>query len=42
LPNATLFQIEGSGHFPNFTHPEAIADAARRFLLAPRCALRPS
>jgi pimeloyl-ACP methyl ester carboxylesterase len=37
LPNATMFQIDGCGHFPNFTHPEALADAARRFLLAPMC-----
>ena len=37
LPNATMFQIDNCGHFPNFTHPEAIADAARRFLLAPMC-----
>jgi pimeloyl-ACP methyl ester carboxylesterase len=38
LPNATMFQIAGCGHFPNFTHPEALADAARRFLLVPSCA----
>ncbi len=35
LPNAVMFQIENCGHFPMFSHPEAIAHATRQFLLTP-------
>lgn len=31
LPNGSMFQIDGCGHFPLLTHPHAIADAVRRF-----------
>jgi len=32
LPAAELVQLRQCGHFPNFTHPEALADALGRFL----------
>jgi hypothetical protein len=32
-----MFQIANCGHFPMFSHPEAMVDATRKFLLAPAC-----
>jgi pimeloyl-ACP methyl ester carboxylesterase len=37
LRNAVMFQITDCGHFPALTHPEALAGAVERFLLAPDC-----
>lgn len=39
LSNAALFLIDRCGHFPMYTHPEALADAIRRFTKMPACAL---
>lgn len=35
LPSAGLAVLEGSGHVPCYTHPEAMADAVRHFLTPP-------
>lgn len=35
LPNAGLAVIEGAGHVPCYTHPEAVAELVRRFLTPP-------
>lgn len=35
LPNAAMAVIEGAGHVPCYTHPEAMAEAVRRFLTPP-------
>jgi pimeloyl-ACP methyl ester carboxylesterase len=38
LPQSALFLIDRCGHFPMYTHPEALADAIRRFVASPPCA----
>jgi pimeloyl-ACP methyl ester carboxylesterase len=35
LPNAGRIELANCGHFPYFTHPEALAEAMRRFLTPP-------
>jgi pimeloyl-ACP methyl ester carboxylesterase len=35
LPNARRITIEGCGHIPSYTHPEAFAELITRFLTAP-------
>lgn len=35
LPSAGLVILEGSGHVPCYTHPEAMAEVIRRFLTPP-------
>jgi pimeloyl-ACP methyl ester carboxylesterase len=37
LPNAAQFEITGCGHFPMWSHPEALAEAVRRFLAPSFC-----
>ena len=37
LPKAAQFEISGCGHFPMWSHPEAVAQATRQFLLPPEC-----
>jgi pimeloyl-ACP methyl ester carboxylesterase len=39
LPNAVLLLLDRCGHFPMYTHPEALVDAIRKFTKAPACAL---
>jgi pimeloyl-ACP methyl ester carboxylesterase len=42
LPNAGRMEIEGGGHLPYLTHPEALAEVVRRFLTPPApCAAEP-
>jgi pimeloyl-ACP methyl ester carboxylesterase len=36
LPSAGLAVIEGAGHVPYYTHPEALAEVVRHFLTPPR------
>jgi pimeloyl-ACP methyl ester carboxylesterase len=36
LPNAGRVELAGCGHVPQFTHPEALAQVTRRFLMPPR------
>jgi 3-oxoadipate enol-lactonase len=36
LPNARRVDLVGCGHFPYFTHPEALAEVVRDFLTPPR------
>ncbi len=38
LPNVGRTVIEGAGHVPNHTHPEALAEVVRRFLTPMACA----
>jgi pimeloyl-ACP methyl ester carboxylesterase len=38
LPNATRVELTGCGHMPIFTHPEALAEVAYRFLTPLPCA----
>jgi pimeloyl-ACP methyl ester carboxylesterase len=35
LPAAGLAVVEGAGHVPYYTHPEALAEVVRRFLTPP-------
>ncbi|MFO0845701.1 MAG: alpha/beta hydrolase [Gemmataceae bacterium] len=35
LPNAGMAVIEGAGHVPYYSHPEAMAEVVRRFLTPP-------
>jgi pimeloyl-ACP methyl ester carboxylesterase len=35
LPSAGLVLLEGAGHVPNYTHPDALAEVVRRFLTPP-------
>ena len=35
LPNAGRVEIENCGHFPNYTHPEVLAEVIRQFLTPP-------
>lgn len=35
LPNAGMVVIEGAGHVPYYTHPEAMAEVVRQFLTPP-------
>jgi pimeloyl-ACP methyl ester carboxylesterase len=37
LPNAGRVVIEGCGHVPSYSHPEALAEVVRRFLTPPGC-----
>ncbi len=37
LPNAGRVELPICGHFPNFTHPEVVAEVVRRFLTPPPC-----
>jgi pimeloyl-ACP methyl ester carboxylesterase len=32
LPNAGRVILEGCGHVPSYTHPEAVAEVVRQFL----------
>lgn len=38
LPQAAMLILDRCGHFPMYTHPEALADAVRRFHFTPPCA----
>jgi hypothetical protein len=38
LPQAAMLILDRCGHFPMYTHPEALADAVRRFHYTPPCA----
>jgi pimeloyl-ACP methyl ester carboxylesterase len=35
LPSAGLVVLEGCGHVPGYTHPEAFAEVIRQFLTPP-------
>jgi pimeloyl-ACP methyl ester carboxylesterase len=37
LSNAVQFEITGCGHFPTWSHPEALAEAVRQFLTPSEC-----
>jgi pimeloyl-ACP methyl ester carboxylesterase len=39
LPNAGRVEFAGCGHFPYFTHPEALAEVALRFLTPAPCSI---
>jgi pimeloyl-ACP methyl ester carboxylesterase len=41
LPNARRVDLVGCGHFPYFTHPEALAEIVREFLTPPRVVPQP-
>src|SRR5207244_2071132 len=35
LPSAGLVVLEGAGHVPSYTHPDALAEVVRQFLTPP-------
>ncbi len=37
LPSVARVELPNCGHLPQFTHPEAMADAVQRFLMPPPC-----
>src|SRR5207253_5289290 len=41
LPSAGLAIIEGAGHVPHYSHPDALAEVVRRFLTPPGAASCP-
>jgi pimeloyl-ACP methyl ester carboxylesterase len=42
LPSAGLAVLEGAGHVPSYTHPDALAEVVRRFLTPPAACLGPA